>query len=480
MKKFLLFFIIVQFAAAVVLADTDNRLRLLRIQQPDGSAKSTLLFRLDDLESILKDPEINLSEVEAEVRLYDPEGHEIAELGTIKKEKVKWLFKKTDETFLQVKMEPSAVDALLKEISEKKTKTKYRLRLVNKKRTKSGELDIIKSYKLTFFPHMDVYGVLEYPLYVSPGEELKDRVTLKIYNDGIVAAKDFFVELVLSSDSEIPMKPGVYRENFSEDVLLKDSRLKVEKLEPNEPITLTFNGSLTIPPDIPPGSYYLGAVIDPENQLEETEEENNCMARFISISHPAPKRFTLELSDTLLTYKPGDFGLEITGYGDLLSDGRDWRKCRISNHIHQLKHLNWSDFFWELNSAQKWVWKITGIDFCKKGGKEEKVNLEMKVKGGAGGTLPDNICLLLPETRLTYEPGTGKLDLEWQGLPIVHTGSWQVGKVSPQIYHLRYGLWKDFFWEVDTYRKYVRKITGGTFGSPSGAATALDIKVTTE
>jgi hypothetical protein len=52
--------------------------------------------------------------------------------------------------------------------------------------------------------------------------------------------------------------------------------------------------------------------------------------------------------------------------------------------------------------------------------------------------------------------------------------------VSPQIYHLRYGLWKDFFWEVDTYRKYVRKVTGGTFGSPSGQANALDIKVIIE
>lgn len=477
MKKSLLFFIIFQFIS--ILLFPDSRLRLLRVQQPDGE-KSRLLFHLEDLDYILTDPEINLSEAEVDVRLYNPEGREIAQLGTVKKGKVKWSFKKKDDTFLQVKMERSYVDELLKEISEKKTKTKYRLRLINKKRTQSGELDIIKSYKLTFFPHLDVYGVLEYPLYVSPGEELKERVKLKLYNDGIIAAKDFFVELVLSSDAEIPMKPGVYGDNYSEDMLLKDGRLKVDKLEPGEPITLTFGGMLTIPPDAPPGRYYLGAVLDPENKLEELEEENNRLARFISISHPAPKRFTLELTETLLTYRPGNFGLDITGYGAMLSDGRDWRKCRINNHIHQLKQVGWTDFFWELNNDQKWVWRVTGIDFCKKGGSAKKVNLTMKVKGGAKDTLPVNICLQLPETRLTYEPATGKFNLECLGVAVAQTASWQVGKVSTQIYHLRYGLWKDFFWEVDTYRKYVRKITGGTFGQPSGAAKALDIKVTIE
>ena len=379
-----------------------------------------------------------------------------------------------------VRMKPPYLEAMLKEIKKKKTKTKYRLRIVNKKREKSNELNVIKSYKLTFFRHLDLYGVLEYPLYVIPGEDLGKRVMLEVYNEGVVAAENFFVELVLSSDNQIPMKPEVYSENFSEDMLLKEGRLKVDILEPGQSVTLRFNGPLTIPADTPPGWYHLGAVLDSENKIEELEEGNNRLARLISIYPPPPKRFVLNLTETSLTYQPRNFGLELTGYGAILSDGRDWQKCRIKIQIHQLRQVEWKDSFWELNTDEQRVWNITGIDFCKKGGSAKKLKLKMKVRGDRKGILPASIKLNLPEARLIYEPGTGKFLLENGNFSIAHTASWKVAKVNTQVFHVKYGLWKNFFWEVDTFRKNVRKITGGTFGQPLGTATALEIKVTVE
>jgi hypothetical protein len=108
-----------------------------------------------------------------------------------------------------------------------------------------------------------------------PGQELGRRIKVGIKNIGNMAANNFFVDLVLSSDTHIPVKLAAYSPNFQEDVLLKGGRESVSTLAAGGFISLKLNGTNTIPSNTPPGLYYLGVVVDPGKKVTEKNENNN-------------------------------------------------------------------------------------------------------------------------------------------------------------------------------------------------------------
>ena len=340
--------------------------------------------------------------------------------------------------------------------------------------------EALKIFEITFATFMDLTAEMTYPIKVVPGEELGKRVSIKVKNKGTDAAKDFNVELVLSSDTQIPLKPASYSENFSEDILFKDGRKKVELLNPAEDITLNFDGSIKIPADTPPGRYYLGVVIDPESKIEELDKENNIFTRFIIISFPAPKRLILNMPDTHLIYEPQSFEFKIECQGVILSEGKDWRKCRLKPYVQQLKHIGWKDFHWDVDTVERGVWKVKGVKFCTKFGTGEEIKMKMEVKGGSRLSPPYRITLGLSKTQLEYEPSTHRFKLLTFGCPIVYIPFWKVARVESNLYQFRHTLWKDFFWQVDTFKKEISRITGGEFGKKGGTPTSIDMNVTVE
>jgi hypothetical protein len=108
-----------------------------------------------------------------------------------------------------------------------------------------------------------------------PGQDLGRRIKVGVRNIGNAAANNFFVDLVLSSDTHIPVKLATYSPNFQEDVLLKGGRESVSTLAAGGLISLKLNGSNTIPANTPPGLYYLGVVVDPGKKVTEKNENNN-------------------------------------------------------------------------------------------------------------------------------------------------------------------------------------------------------------
>ena len=84
--------------------------------------------------------------------------------------------------------------------------------------------DVLKSHEITCVESPDLSVSLKYPVSASPGETLGDYLAVTVSNKGPVPAKNFAVELVLSSDNQIPCKKSTYRESFQEDVMLKVAR----------------------------------------------------------------------------------------------------------------------------------------------------------------------------------------------------------------------------------------------------------------
>ncbi len=492
MKKLVLFFIIVLLVSAQVATAMD--LKLLRVEIP--TEKNKLLFNLENLEKILS--ELNLQDMSGNIKFADNAGNVLAVLGKVKSGKIKWEQKVVNEKFLEVKFGKDDYPLLVGKIQEKAKDPGYQLQVIEtqfdlesaknklsptyerkgKFIEKSGSL---KTVDITFTELVDLVIGMEYPVEVSPGEEIGKRLSVRVENQGNIPAKDFNVELVLSKDNQVPVKPAAFSENFAEDMLLKDGREMVDILNPGESKTLTFKDSVMIPADTTPDKYYLAAVADPDNKVDELSKDNNSIIKFIMVSRPAPKRFIVDLPDTQLIYHPASFGLQIVCRGDILSDGKDWRKCQIRAYIHQLKHAVWEkDCHWEINTFERGIWRIKNAEFCKGGGDGDELKMKMEVHGGSKVFPPSELILKLAKTQLEFEPTTGKFRLHTFGDSIAYIPFWKVARLKAHLYQFSFTLWQDFFWEVDTFKKQVSRVTGGTFGKEGGTAAPLNLNVSVE
>lgn len=121
----------------------------------------------------------------------------------------------------------------------------------------------------------DLTGTISCPGQARPGEELNTNITVVLENKGSKPAQNFFVDLVLSTDTTIPVSFATFSPNFSEDVLLESGRENVDELGAKTSLNLVLNGVNKIPDDTPPGNYYIGFVVDPGKTINESNEGNN-------------------------------------------------------------------------------------------------------------------------------------------------------------------------------------------------------------
>jgi len=108
-----------------------------------------------------------------------------------------------------------------------------------------------------------------------PGGNPNKGISVLVTNIGDVVAKNFFVDIVLSTDTNFPIKFASYSPNFCEDVLLKGGRLSVKNLKPGASTSLRLPKMCKIPDNTPLGNYYLCAVVDPGKKILEKNEKNN-------------------------------------------------------------------------------------------------------------------------------------------------------------------------------------------------------------
>lgn len=96
---------------------------------------------------------------------------------------------------------------------------------------------------------------------------------------------------------------------------------------------------------------------------------------------------------------------------------------------------------------------------------------------GASENTPERFFLGFHDAYLVYVPDSGTLQIATVGNVISYGGDWEVRKLKPYLYHMRLRTWRDFFWKVNTSRKSVWQVTGGTFGQLNGSDTEKDFRV---
>lgn len=92
---------------------------------------------------------------------------------------------------------------------------------------------------------------------------------------------------------------------------------------------------------------------------------------------------------------------------------------------------------------------------------------------------PDRFIMDFNEAHLIYKPATKTLQVITGDKVLAYGGDWEKCQLRPYLYHLRQKVWKGFYWKVNTSRKEVYKVTGGSFCKLGGSEQKLDIKVDT-
>jgi hypothetical protein len=90
---------------------------------------------------------------------------------------------------------------------------------------------------------------------------------------------------------------------------------------------------------------------------------------------------------------------------------------------------------------------------------------------------PKRFLLNFNDAYLIYFPSSKILQIAAQGNVLSYGTDWKKAKVKSYLYHLKQKFWKNFYWKVNTSKKEVYKVTGGTFGALGGTSQKLDIQV---
>ena len=92
---------------------------------------------------------------------------------------------------------------------------------------------------------------------------------------------------------------------------------------------------------------------------------------------------------------------------------------------------------------------------------------------------PQRFFLDFNEARLIYKPATQTLQIAAGNKVLAYGSNWEKCQLKPYLYHFRQKFWKGFYWKVNTSRKEVYRVTGGTFCTLGGSEQKINITVDT-
>jgi hypothetical protein len=177
--------------------------------------------------------------------------------------------------------------------------------------------------RLTLIPLPDLQVNFSCPSTIVVGADIVSQVTLKVWNSGnapaiglTTASKNgYMVDLMLSTDTNTPVRWAVYSPNFSEDVLLRGGRISnTETLKPGQ--SKVYQVGARIPADTPTGVYYICAKVDAGNKITEVNEANNSFCKRVYIKNKNLKLPNFKIitdNSILLVGKSTEISLQIMG-----------------------------------------------------------------------------------------------------------------------------------------------------------------------
>ncbi len=450
MKLKILFFSII--FLFFIISGGQGEFKLIRIELPGPQLvkKKSVVLNAEDVSKILAS--VDIKKMNANIEFATISDFVIARIGKIIKGNISWAHK-IDKGNMTIKFGRMEYKNLLEKLRSGVGRPGYQLILSDIK-----SKTVLNSFELTFRPFPNLNVELTYPVNAAQGEEIGKKVMITVKNIGTATSKEVVLDLVIARNFKIPLKKYSLMESEEGVLLLDHGTLRVPPVDPGGEIELKPDSGLKLPLQLENGRYYLGAVLDPGKEMEETSKDDNVFRGFMIIAPKEPAKITIVLAGSTLYYTPKTFDLKIRNAGLDISISKEWRKCQIRPYIYHFKHATWKDFFWEVNTDEKMVWKITGTKFCKKGGVAEKLNIKVIPEGGSTRVPPKRFRLIFGTTKIIFEPKRKKFDLILGGSGVTYLPFWKTCKTTPLKYHFKYVTWEKSVWEIDPLKKILKKI----------------------
>ena len=191
----------------------------------------------------------------------------------------------------------------------------------------------------------------------------------------------------------------------------------------------------------------------------------------------APQQFFLDFEDAYMVFQPSSSSIQIITEGMVLSYGGDWDKNQLRPYLYHIKQNVWKDFYWQVNTSRKEVYRVRGGEFGEIGGTSQKLDVVVEVVGGSDTTPPDRFLLKFKRASLVYVPASQTMQISAEGNVLSYGADWDKCQLNPNIYHLKQNIWKGFYWKIDTFKKEALKVTEGEFCEPGGTGRQMKMGV---
>lgn len=90
---------------------------------------------------------------------------------------------------------------------------------------------------------------------------------------------------------------------------------------------------------------------------------------------------------------------------------------------------------------------------------------------------PKQLMLDFTDAYLVFSNPSKSIQIAAQSTVLSYGSDWEKCQIYPYLYHIRQKFWQGFFWQVNTSRKEVYEVTGGTFCNIGGNKKKLNIIV---
>ena len=93
-----------------------------------------------------------------------------------------------------------------------------------------------------------------------------------------------------------------------------------------------------------------------------------------------PKKLTIKFPDSRISYDPASGDFKFMCHDIQMAHLPFWRVLRMQAHLYQIKFNFWEDFFWEVDTYNKTVLRVTGVNFgAPEGGERSPLALQLKI-----------------------------------------------------------------------------------------------------
>lgn len=244
--------------------------------------------------------------------------------------------------------------------------------------------------------------------------------------------------------------------------------------------------------NLPTGFSTIKVVADSNKNMPELSETNNVLTKRLNCRKLTlattvkpqvltiagkVKRFFVDFKNAYLVYVPKYKSIQVVFDKNVVTYGGDWEKCNMKPYLYHLRQKVWKGFYWKINTSRKEAYRVTGGSFCKLGGKEQKLQMSVRVIGGSDKVAPDRFLLQFPQAYMAYVPSSKIMQFVTEANVLNYGTDWQRCNLSSTVYHFKQKFMKTFFWAVKTNIKKAYRVKGNFFCKSGGTYSPLNATV---